>query len=36
MTQALESAIEAAWENRAEITSATGGEAREAVEETLF
>ena len=35
MTQALESAIEAAWENRAEITSATGGETREAVEETL-
>ncbi|RJL06598.1 2,3,4,5-tetrahydropyridine-2,6-dicarboxylate N-succinyltransferase [Paracoccus siganidrum] len=35
MTQALETAIEAAWEHRAEITSATKGEAREAVEEAL-
>ncbi|MBM3603165.1 MAG: 2,3,4,5-tetrahydropyridine-2,6-dicarboxylate N-succinyltransferase [Alphaproteobacteria bacterium] len=35
MTQALETAIEAAWEGRADITSATRGETREAVEETL-
>ena len=31
----LEAAIEAAWENRAEITPATGGETREAIEATL-
>ena len=31
----LESAIEAAWEARADITPATGGETREAIEETL-
>ncbi len=31
----LETAIEAAWENRAEITPATGGETREAIEATL-
>ena len=35
MTQALETAIEAAWEHRAEITSATRGVAREAVDEVL-
>ena len=35
MTEALETAIEAAWDNRADITSATKGEVREAVEETL-
>ena len=35
MTQALETAIDAAWEARAEITAATTGAAREAVEETL-
>ncbi|MDP5306693.1 2,3,4,5-tetrahydropyridine-2,6-dicarboxylate N-succinyltransferase [Paracoccus spongiarum] len=35
MTQALENAIETAWETRAEITSATKGEVRDAVEETL-
>ncbi|MGN7867501.1 2,3,4,5-tetrahydropyridine-2,6-dicarboxylate N-succinyltransferase [Paracoccus sp. 22332] len=35
MTQALETAIEAAWEARAEIDSATTGIVREAVEETL-
>ena len=35
MTQALETAIEAAWDNRADITSATKGEVRDAVEETL-
>ncbi|MBU2957339.1 2,3,4,5-tetrahydropyridine-2,6-dicarboxylate N-succinyltransferase [Paracoccus sp. 1_MG-2023] len=35
MTEALENAIEAAWEARAEITSATTGEVREAVAETL-
>ncbi len=32
---ALETAIEAAWERRAEITPATGGETREAIEDTL-
>ncbi|WBU57250.1 2,3,4,5-tetrahydropyridine-2,6-dicarboxylate N-succinyltransferase [Paracoccus sediminicola] len=32
---ALEAAIEAAWENRSEITPATGGETREAIEDTL-
>ncbi|WP_375259387.1 2,3,4,5-tetrahydropyridine-2,6-dicarboxylate N-succinyltransferase [Citreimonas sp.] len=31
----LETAIEAAWENRADITPATGGETREAIEDTL-
>jgi len=31
----LEAAIEAAWEQRAEITPETGGETRQAVEETL-
>ncbi|CAM3423549.1 2,3,4,5-tetrahydropyridine-2,6-dicarboxylate N-succinyltransferase [Paracoccus nototheniae] len=35
MTQSLEKAIETAWEARAEITSATMGETREAVDETL-
>lgn len=35
MTAALETAIEAAWENRAEITPATKGETREAVDDTL-
>ncbi|MDB6178946.1 2,3,4,5-tetrahydropyridine-2,6-dicarboxylate N-succinyltransferase [Paracoccus sp. Z330] len=35
MTQALENAIETAWEDRAAISSATTGEVREAVEETL-
>ena len=35
MTQALETAIEAAWEARADIDSATTGFVREAVEETL-
>nr|WP_223115719.1 2,3,4,5-tetrahydropyridine-2,6-dicarboxylate N-succinyltransferase [Paracoccus amoyensis] len=35
MTQALEHAIEIAWDNRADITPATQGEMREAVEETL-
>ena len=35
MTAALENAIETAWEHRAEITSATKGVAREAVEEAL-
>ncbi|MBU3031901.1 2,3,4,5-tetrahydropyridine-2,6-dicarboxylate N-succinyltransferase [Paracoccus marinaquae] len=35
MTQALEHAIETAWENRDGITSATKGEVREAIEETL-
>ena len=35
MTAALENAIEAAWEHRAEITPATKGELREAVEEAL-
>src|SRR5690606_20427435 len=35
MTEALEKAIEAAWEKRADITPATQGEAREAVEEAL-
>ncbi|ETX13781.1 2,3,4,5-tetrahydropyridine-2,6-carboxylate N-succinyltransferase [Roseivivax halodurans JCM 10272] len=34
-TKALESAIEAAWDNRADITPVTGGETREAIEETL-
>jgi 2,3,4,5-tetrahydropyridine-2-carboxylate N-succinyltransferase len=33
--QQLEQAIEAAWENRAEITPATGGGTREAIEATL-
>ena len=32
---ALEAAIESAWENRDQITSATTGEAREAIEATL-
>ncbi|MFO7854442.1 MAG: 2,3,4,5-tetrahydropyridine-2,6-dicarboxylate N-succinyltransferase [Paracoccaceae bacterium] len=32
---ALETAVEAAWEARAEITPATGGETREAIEEGL-
>ncbi len=31
----LETAIEAAWENRADITPLTGGETREAIEDTL-
>ncbi|MCE0506083.1 MULTISPECIES: 2,3,4,5-tetrahydropyridine-2,6-dicarboxylate N-succinyltransferase [unclassified Roseivivax] len=31
----LETAIETAWEGRAEITPATGGETREAIEDTL-
>jgi 2,3,4,5-tetrahydropyridine-2-carboxylate N-succinyltransferase len=31
----LETAIESAWENRADITPATGGETREAIEDTL-
>ena len=31
----LEAAIEAAWENRAQITPTTGGETREAIEDTL-
>ncbi|MDN5568824.1 MAG: 2,3,4,5-tetrahydropyridine-2,6-dicarboxylate N-succinyltransferase [Paracoccus sp. (in: a-proteobacteria)] len=35
MTQALETAIEAAWENRAQINNATTGPVREAVEQTL-
>lgn len=35
MTQALETAIEAAWENRAAIDAGTTGPVREAVEETL-
>lgn len=35
MTHALETAIEAAWDDRAQISNATQGEAREAVEETL-
>ncbi|MFV0382770.1 2,3,4,5-tetrahydropyridine-2,6-dicarboxylate N-succinyltransferase [Paracoccus sp. (in: a-proteobacteria)] len=35
MTKALEHAIETAWENRADISSATRGEVREAVDETL-
>ncbi|QBX33314.1 2,3,4,5-tetrahydropyridine-2,6-dicarboxylate N-succinyltransferase [Paracoccus liaowanqingii] len=35
MTQALEQAIETAWEARAEITPATTGETRDAVDETL-
>ncbi|MDB6182831.1 2,3,4,5-tetrahydropyridine-2,6-dicarboxylate N-succinyltransferase [Paracoccus fistulariae] len=35
MTEALETAIEAAWENRADITAATQGEVREAVDATL-
>jgi 2,3,4,5-tetrahydropyridine-2,6-dicarboxylate N-succinyltransferase len=35
MTQALETAIEAAWEARADIDSRTDGFVREAVEETL-
>ncbi|SLN22743.1 2,3,4,5-tetrahydropyridine-2,6-dicarboxylate N-succinyltransferase [Roseivivax jejudonensis] len=34
-TKALETAIDAAWEARAEITPATGGETREAIEATL-
>ncbi|MEM8869511.1 MAG: 2,3,4,5-tetrahydropyridine-2,6-dicarboxylate N-succinyltransferase [Pseudomonadota bacterium] len=34
-TTQLEPAIEAAWEARADITPATGGEVREAIEETL-
>ena len=34
-TTALEAAIEKAWENRAEITAATKGEARDAVETAL-
>jgi 2,3,4,5-tetrahydropyridine-2-carboxylate N-succinyltransferase len=35
MTDQLEQAIETAWDDRATITSATGGAVREAVEETL-
>ncbi|WP_282603558.1 2,3,4,5-tetrahydropyridine-2,6-dicarboxylate N-succinyltransferase [Paracoccus sp. PARArs4] len=35
MTEALENAIEAAWEARADITSATTGEVRDAVTEVL-
>ncbi len=35
MTDALEAAIEAAWENRADITPTTQGEVRDAVSETL-
>ncbi|TGN68399.1 2,3,4,5-tetrahydropyridine-2,6-dicarboxylate N-succinyltransferase [Paracoccus liaowanqingii] len=35
MTQALEEAIETAWEARAEITPAATGETRDAVDETL-
>ncbi|AUH33384.1 2,3,4,5-tetrahydropyridine-2,6-dicarboxylate N-succinyltransferase [Paracoccus tegillarcae] len=35
MTAALENAIEAAWDTRAEITPATTGEVREAIEEAL-
>ncbi len=35
VTATLESAIEAAWENRDSITPATGGEARAAIETTL-
>ncbi|TRW98639.1 2,3,4,5-tetrahydropyridine-2,6-dicarboxylate N-succinyltransferase [Paracoccus sp. M683] len=35
MTAALETAIEAAWEHRADITPATKGESREAIEEAL-
>jgi len=31
----LEKAIEAAWENRAEITPSTGGETRDAIDDTL-
>lgn len=36
MTQALETAIEAAWENRAQINTGTTGPVREAVEQTLL
>lgn len=35
MTEALEKAIETAWDQRAEITSATTGEVRDAVDEVL-
>ncbi len=35
MTSPLETAIETAWENRDDITSSTGGEVRDAVEQTL-
>ena len=35
MTAALENAIETAWDHRDQITTATKGEVREAVEETL-
>ena len=35
MTSSLETAIETAWENRDEITFSTGGEVREAVDQTL-
>ncbi|SFD71309.1 2,3,4,5-tetrahydropyridine-2,6-dicarboxylate N-succinyltransferase [Roseivivax sediminis] len=34
-TKALETAIETAWEARADITPATGGETRQAIEDTL-
>lgn len=36
MTNALETAIEAAWENRAQINTSTTGPVREAVEQTLL